>query len=107
MTRMSQAEAEGIADEMMKTTGSVMSFEVHPSDEKLQREGPGSTISEDAWEDLKDNIGRWIGSRILRRHKRTGKMAERISVAVAVKLEGEDPEAGEPVTYSFDGSNRR
>jgi len=106
MTRMSEAEAEKIADEMMRTEGSTMAFKVGPSVEKAKREGPGATISEDAWEDLKDNLGRWIGSRILRRHNRTGKMAQEISVVVAVQLDGEDPEDGELVVYTLDGGNR-
>jgi hypothetical protein len=105
--RMSEAEVELLAEEMMKMEGATISLEVGPSDEKLQREGRGATISSEAFDDLKDNLGRWIGSRILRRHDRTGKMTGTIRVLLTVTLDGEDPEAGEPVTFSFDGSNRR
>lgn len=98
-------DGEKVVARMLTTEGMVMGFNIEAKDERPER-----TISEDAFNNLRDMMGSWVGTRLSRHHKRTGRGAKLVQVTVSVSLDGEDPfEVTETVPYFawLDGDRRK
>lgn len=75
---------EDVYQKMMKTDGLEMGFEVNRVDPD-----PNKTFSMEALETVRDNIGLWIGTRVIRRFADTKRGPHKLQVHVTVALDGE------------------
>lgn len=88
-------DPEDVLAKMMKTSGMEMGFEItRPPDSDIKL-----TFSKDALETMENHIRLWIGSRILRKFKTTGRGARKLQVHVIVSQDGEIPNPIDSVPF--------
>lgn len=73
-------------DEMMDMPDATLSIGVNRTATAQDRDGMGATISPQAFAALQEQMGAWVGTRVMRYEQQTGLMPQQITVTITVDV---------------------